>query len=1221
MRKLICASVSLLSVLGLTAQGSYSPVVRSENLDRGLIAVKTDNGVFLSWRSLIDDPKDLTFDVYRGDTKINDAPVKSCTNFTDTEGTIGVKYSVKASQDGQVVETSYAVEAWETPFMKIHLDRPEGGKTPSEGGKEGKGYQDYTYTPDDVSVADVDGDGEWELVVKWFPSNQADNSQRRYTGNTILDCYKLDGSKKWRIDLGQNIRSGNHYTQFLVYDFDGDGKAELMCKTAPGTIDGQGKPVLMGDDKVDDDYRIKSGDNTGVVMSGPEYLTVFNGETGVEITTVAYNPPRSIQPATQGGWGDGYGNRSERYLACVAYLDGQKPSGVFVRGYYTYAYVWAVDFDGTKISQKWFYESPKNKELYGQGAHSITVGDVDADGCDEIIFGSAALDHDGSFLYSTGGGHGDALHLAQMIPGREGLQVMMPHEEKERSYKYDTTVRDAATGEVLFFDPQSGNDIGRGLGANVSSAYPGYEWWSSNNKVWGGQEIISGAKRPSVNFRVYWDGDLLDELLDGVTITKPNNEMTSISTLINFAQYSNAASCNSTKATPNLQADIFGDWREEIILHDRTTESDLLIFTTTIPSDYKIPCLMQDRQYRLAIAWQNCAYNQPPHLSFSPEESFNTKGYVSVSSGSPNQIVYLGDEIQPIIFTVKNSTGVVASDMPEGIVLDFDEVSLKGSVTGKISQPGEYAFKLTTTGAEDDENLSLEIKIVVRQNNTLQLMAYYPFEVVDDFTPNSIGSQNAIQAKSNGSFSGTYNSGEAVEGKIGNALKLSGSSVYVQKAYELLELNDNSFSVEFWMNSESNADAYLLLYGSIQNPTGNWFGFEHKNSNTFRFSIDDNITKTEVGIADASSRVFDGNWHHIAAVRDETAKTLSLYIDGELAESKSDVATGAIVCPGENLVIGGTDTYSSDPSYVGLIDELYIYRGSLTATKVKEHYEAKANDYLAYFPMDEINNGETINTVYGYASVTGNGNLIPVEGKKGGAIELDGIDFLSQPIYDKINMGENSFTIEAWVKTSDKDGYIFCIGSHNKTNVDGGTGNWIGLEVKNGTTFAIDDDVIKSDIKGKDINDGEWHHVACVRDFVGKKMILYIDGEEAASQNAVATNAINCSDSEFLYIGGDDESGRALNGVIDEFIIYPGIISAEEINEHYQLYRLSDIQDILVDSSGSSRFTVVNALSGMIVCSAVGENRSDIIDSIGPGIYILVVEKGSKVENYKFIKR
>ena len=367
--------------------------------------------------------------------------------------------------------------------------------------------------------------------------------------------------------------------------------------------------------------------------------------------------------------------------------------------------------------------------------------------------------------------------------------------------------------------------------------------------------------------------------------------------------------------------------------------------------------------------------------------------------------------------------------------------------------------------------------------------------------------------------------------------------------------------------------------------------------------------------------MFDGNWHHVVAVRDYAAKTLSFYIDGELVDSQSDVATGAIVAPGENLVIGGTNTYNTDFSYNGLIDELYIYRGTLTASKVKEHYEAKAAEYLAYFPMDEIINGYiTPNKVYGEAVLVGDHDILPVEGKIAGAVQLDGTNYLAQPMYDNINMGERSFTIETWVATSDNDGYIFCIGSHNHTNVAGGTGNWIGLEIKDGTTFAIDDDATKSDVKGSDINDGEWHHVACVRDFEKKSITLYIDGMEAASNTNVGTKGINCSDSEFLYIGGDDEANRCVEGNFDEFIIYPTALSADEINEHYNLYRLAEIEEI-VENAGPSRFTVVNAFSGIIMCSAVGQDRKDIIDSLDPGVYILVIETGNKIDTYKFIKR
>lgn len=1211
--------MALLASFGMSAQ--YSHTIQAEKLDRGVVAVKTDKGVFVSWRSLVSDDKAMAFDVYRDNVKINETPLKSKTNFTDAAGTAGAKYTVKAVVDNNVVETSKEAAVWETPYMRIHIDRPEGGKSPAGAGKDKNGVsyeqRDYTYTPDDISVADVDGDGEWELIVKWFPTNAADNSQERFTGNTIIDCYKLDGTQLWRIDLGVNIRSGNHYTQFMVYDFDGDGKAELICKTAPGTKDGNGKNVILGNDDPTKDYR----NSVGTPLSGPEYLTVFNGATGAEIHTIAYNPPRTIkaQNKNSSGWGDSYGGRSERYLACVAYLDGVKPSAVFCRGYYTHAYVWAVDFDGTQLKERWLHksESKGSKSLYGQGTHSITVGDVDADGKDEIIFGAAALDDNGEVMYSTGLGHGDALHLTHMLPDREGLQVFMPQEEYKTA-KYSTHLRDAKTGEIICGDLQVGKDIGRGLAANVSARYRGYEFWSSTGTVWGDQAVIKGAKRPSVNFRVYWDGDLLDELLDGTKITKPNDAMTSIATLVDFSQYSNAASCNTTKATPNIQADLFGDWREEVILHDGSTESDLLIFTTTIPSDYKVPCLMQDRQYREAIAWQNCAYNQPPHLSYNLEELFNTKGAVALTSGALNQVIYLGDEIQAIEFTVKRATGVEATNLPEGLTLEFDPATLTGRIYGKIAAAGEFTYTLTTTGAAEGENTTIEGTFVVRPNTAIQLAAHYPFETAGEMVKNEINPEGATSKVTN-----TMNTalGEAVEGKIGNALLLNGTSCYVQKPYELIDFADNSFSIEFWVNSTaSNGTFYILHKGShsanaATGATGNWMGIEYKN-NELRFAIKDGTNKTQLGWSEGS-KVFDGQWHHIVAVRDVPAKTLFLYADGELVQTMEDTS-GAINCPNENFVIGNVNVGFDNP-FKGMLDELSIYRGAMSASKVKEHFQATSAEYLAYFPMDEIGD-TTPNKVFGEATARGDNMILSIDGKRSGAIELDGTNSLTQPMYDKINMGEGDFTAEAWVKTADEDGYIFCIGSHNTTNVAGGTGNWIGLEVKNGTAFAIDDNVTKSDCKGAAINDGEWHHVACVRDFAGKTIRLYIDGEEAASKTGVATGAINCSASELLYIGADDEAGRNLAGAIDEFVIYPKALSADEIAEHYQLYRLSEIEDIIAGGA-NARYTVVDAMSGMVVRTAVGADRIDIVDGLAQGIYILVVENGEKVENFKFIKR
>ena len=1211
MKKLLLPCLALLGSLSLSAQ--YSHTIKAEKLDRGVLAVKADNGVFVSWRSLVGDDRKLAFDVYRDGVKINTTPLTGGTNFTDPEGTAGARYSVKALLDGNVIDTSAETAAWETFFKRIHLDRPEGGTSPAGAAsdKNGVSYEqrDYTYTPDDVSVADVDGDGEWEFIVKWFPTNAADNSHQRFTGNTILDCYKLDGKKLWRINLGVNIRSGNHYTQFMVYDFDGDGKAELICKTAPGTVDGQCKNVVLGNDDPTKDYR----NSVGTPLSGPEYLTVFDGMTGAEIHTIPYNPPRSIHSQSKNypGWGDNYGGRSERYLAGVAYLDGKTPSAVFCRGYYTHSYLWAVDFDGKQLKERWLHASTeKGKGAYGEGAHSLTVGDVDGDGFDEIVYGAACIDHDGTCLYRTGAGHGDALHLTHMLPDREGLQVFMPHEETSNSYKYDTEIRDAKTGEIIFFEPQSGKDIGRGLAANVSAKYSGYEYWSSTGKVFNNGQQLTSAKRPSINFRVYWDGDLLDELLDGTTITKPNDALTSISTLVNFSQYGNAASCNSTKATPNLQADLFGDWREEVILHDKSTESDLIIFTTTIPTDYRVNTLMQDRQYRVAVAWQNVAYNQPPHLSYNLEEAFNTNGAVSVTSGSLNQVIYAGDPIQPIEFKVVRATGVKIEGLPEGVSYTFDASTLTGSISGTPAAIGEYDFTITTTGAADDANTSVSGSIKVRQNTSVELIAYYPFDKAGETTPNHIRGE----AKAHGTPATT------AEGRRGMALSLDGNNCYTQDGYDLIDFGDKPFTIEFWMNSTDDA-AYILHKGAISSANGgNWVGLEYKNG-ALRFAVDDDKTKSEVQWADGKN-CFDGQWHHIVLVRDVVGKSLQMYVDGELKNTAAD-NTGAVNCADQALVIGNVNFDFNNP-YVGLLDELSIYRGVMSASKVMERFQSSLADYAAYFPMDEIGT-TTPNLTYGEATVSGNGSAISTEGPKAGAISFDGNYYLTQPVYDAINMGEKDFTIELWARSTDADGYLFCIGTHNTTNVEGGTGNWIGLERKNGyLSFTIDDNVTKTDCKDSsadDVFDGQWHHIACVRDFAAKTMRLYVDGKERATASAVKTNGIKLSATELFFIGGDDESGnRTFDGDMDELTIYPKALSAEQVEEHYNLLRLSDIEEI-VAGSANARYTVVDAMSGIIVRTAVGTDRTDIVDGLSRGVYILVVEHGKTERCFKFVKR
>ncbi len=679
MKHLIALLLITISVTSFAQKPSDTPRSQMEKLDRGLVVVPYSSGkYFVSWRLLGTDDKSTTFEILKNGVSVK-KDIYQATSMT-VNGTSTDKFQVVTYQSGKVVSTSQEVTPWSRSFLELKLDRPANG---SHGG---------SYSPNDCSVGDMDGDGQYEIIVKWDPSNSKDNSQDGITDNVILDCYKLDGTKLWRIDLGQNIRAGAHYTQFMVYDFDGDGKAEMMCKTAPGSKDGQGNYV----NQAATDDKIKSADNTkswisssGRMDGGQEYLTVFNGETGMAIHTIAYYPNRNTEAKLSEAQGtfnwavgktDTHGyNRGDRYLAAIAYLGGQdaNPSGVFCRGYYSYAYIWAVDFDGSQLKHRWLHRSDSSTQwsvvdanmqesekvtaqkatsgsgsntMFSNGNHNLSVADVDGDGKDEIIWGSAAVDDDGKLLYATGFGHGDAIHLGDLNPDREGLEVFQIHEEKG-TYAWD--IHDAATGEILLKGGQSGVDNGRGVAADIVADTRGYEFWSayggfnSDSKNTYPFNVISssqaGSKSPSMNFRTYWDGDALDELLDGTNITKYNTnaDATAMKLVPGRGSNGSPASCNSSKATPNLSADIFGDWREELILWNSTNNSSLNIYTSTTNTDYRVPTLMHDHVYRMAVAWQNVAYNQPPHLGYYlPDfiESFqgqNPTGIIELEQARP----------------------------------------------------------------------------------------------------------------------------------------------------------------------------------------------------------------------------------------------------------------------------------------------------------------------------------------------------------------------------------------------------------------------------------------------------------------------------------------------------------------------------------------------------------------------------------------------------------
>lgn len=601
------------TVAGENTNNVYGVGRQMEDLNRGVVAAYTGSGVLVSWRSLATDADGTTFKLYKNGTFVADISETDATNYFVSGATSSDSFTVDTFVNGTMTEFANAAtmignknSGQSGAYMDIPLDTPANQTMPD-------GSTCY-YTPNDASVGDVDGDGEYEIILKWNPSNAQDNSNSTVTTGTVfLDCYKMDGTKLWRINLGINIRAGAHYTQFMVYDFDGDGKAELMCKTADGTYDGKG--VCIGSSTVD------NRSSGGTILTGNEYLTLFDGETGAALDTINYEPSRGTQDKST--WGDNYGNRSERYLAAVAYLDGKTPSAIFCRGYYTRAAVVAYNVVNKKIVKQWMYDTGFNSSdgAYGQGNHSVVVMDVDQDGKDEIVYGSCCFESDGTLKWSTGLGHGDCMQAGDLFPDREGLEIFQVHEEV-----WCAEVHDAATGEILW-RVNGSDDVGRGIALNMSSAYSGmefasvadgliYYWDSKTNSVQSTGYAWTDKIKWSQNSAVWWDGTLERSSLDRTMVEK-----------MDVGRQFTGDGCsynNSTKANACLTADIFGDWREEMIFQTAYTAGSesaagtyaLRVCETTYTTETKLFTLMHDSQYRTGVAIENVAYNQAPNTSF-----------------------------------------------------------------------------------------------------------------------------------------------------------------------------------------------------------------------------------------------------------------------------------------------------------------------------------------------------------------------------------------------------------------------------------------------------------------------------------------------------------------------------------------------------------------------------------------------------------------------------
>ncbi|MFJ6405657.1 rhamnogalacturonan lyase [Streptomyces hydrogenans] len=582
-------AVSASVVLPQTAHAATARQV--ERLDRGLISTATGSGNLVSWRWLATDPDDVAFHVYRGAVRLTATPLATSTNYLDAGAPDTADYTVRAVIGGVEQAASEAALKFRSGYLDVPISPPAGGTTP-----DGVAY---TYEANDASTGDLDGDGRLDLVLKWQPTNAKDNSQSGYTGNTIVDGIRLDGTRLWRVDLGRNIRSGAHYTQFQVYDYDGDGRAEVAMKTADGTRDGTG--TVLGNASAD--HR----DASGYVLAGPEFLTMFHGRTGRAMGTVDYVPARG----TVSSWGDSYGNRVDRFLAGTAYLDGARPSLIMARGYYTRTVIAAWDWRDGRFTRRWTFDTNSStnvgKGYDGQGNHALSIADVDADGRDEIAYGAMTVDDNGSGLWTTRLGHGDAGHLGDLDPARPGLEYFKVSEDKTKPGSW---LADSRTGQILW-QTASGADNGRGVAGDIYAGSPGAEAWSSSDTTLRSATGASLGREPSsTNFLSWWDGDTVRELLDGTHIDKYGTS--GDTRLLTGA---GVASNNSTKATPALSGDLLGDWREEVVW--RTADNTALrVYATPYPTTTRITTLLHDTQYRTALAWQNTAYNQPPHPGF-----------------------------------------------------------------------------------------------------------------------------------------------------------------------------------------------------------------------------------------------------------------------------------------------------------------------------------------------------------------------------------------------------------------------------------------------------------------------------------------------------------------------------------------------------------------------------------------------------------------------------
>ena len=715
----------------------------TDQLDRGLVAVPTGSAGSstrntVTWRRLADEYFGVTYNLYKNGSKVASNLTTTCYN-DESNAPSTTTYQVAAVVNGVEQTKCTAVTPWPQFVYKQGDNRCASGYLDIELAKVyDRDGNDVTenYKPNDAEMADLDGDGQLEIIIKRLNTYDASTEQtgviypeesRQFV---VLDAYDVNwqtgtATLMWRIDCGPNMVSLNSTEiDVIAFDWDEDGKAEVVLRGADNMIvygsDGQTQLYTIGNMTVNTRNTFSTTDGQYAwTHTGAEYLIYMNGQTGALYQKMDFPLKRLEDGETdlKKAWGDNYGHRSSKYFFGAPFLDGRKASLFLARGIYTRHKMMALDLNkgSHEWSERWSWNcNDSNSPWYGNGYHNFVIADVDEDGRDEIVYGSMVIDDNGKGLSTTGYGHGDAQHVGDFDPYRKGLEFFGCLEEKPY---YGSSYRNATTSESYYKKTSTGDD-GRALMANIYNEYPGSLGRSSSMDTWlssvkdveiSGIENISNDKGDGnhhLNFRIYWDGDLCSEILDSpgtesyAGIVKPGTGRI-------FLTDKGGSMNNGSKNNPCFQGDIIGDWREEIVLRNGT---NLRVFTTGAGTNYSLPCLWNDHQYRQAMVWQMMAYNQPPHTSYfvgelegitqAPPPLTNTGrteiangGSITSANTTPvmlcetnNMTVSVGEGASPSVVYVNSPSWVQGNDNNSNITTEYYTHTLTGGAfTGSMT--------------------------------------------------------------------------------------------------------------------------------------------------------------------------------------------------------------------------------------------------------------------------------------------------------------------------------------------------------------------------------------------------------------------------------------------------------------------------------------------------------------------------------------------------------